>query len=583
MRRFINTKKEMEATVVDGHGIETTTIGGGNGQAKQEYFSSDICLPSFSLSDLVALVWCFSVVFHHVETDGSVFDLSEVLESEFRGLKRKRKPVFPKHLQERFGKLRYHAADPRDFLNYQGCEFLLISASDNIHEELGVDVHEDSSCSDLINTFGAETSTDALLKGIWELSYTLICNSDAQLLLSVVTVMHNGLPFVLCSYLILRESLLRHKTLHSPINETSACSLAPLTPEETKVDKIVLSWMLFTLSDSLRARIVVERPKSAKEAWILISDIVKDNKRSRTNTLKVELRSIKIGDQSMESYFQKIDSIVNILTSLDARVNEEDVVYYALEGHLSRSQSGALLVNRRRDEIKVSLGNLVSTLLREIVVMVIRADMFMMLMLRLSTGTLQDPSFDTWNMDTGANSHLNNSTTSLSTVLNSCMYSTVSVGDGHSIPVTNTSHSILPTPLKSLSLNNVLITPHIDFMMRRVLLRCDSTRDLYPITTPSPIPHAFLVSQHTWHQRLGHPGSDVLRRLVSNNVISCNKEKPPVLCHACQLSKHVRLPFVSSNTIVSSCFDIVHSDVWTSPIPSLLGFQYYVLFLDHYS
>ncbi|GKG06225.1 hypothetical protein Tco_0326311, partial [Tanacetum coccineum] len=28
-------------------------------------------------------------------------------------------------------------------------------------EELGVDVHEDSSCSDLINTFGAETSTDA--------------------------------------------------------------------------------------------------------------------------------------------------------------------------------------------------------------------------------------------------------------------------------------------------------------------------------------------------------------------------------------------------------------------------------------
>ncbi|GJX48222.1 hypothetical protein Tco_0273412 [Tanacetum coccineum] len=75
--------------------------------------------------------------------------------NEFRGLKRKRKPVFPKHLQERFGKLRYHVVDPPDFLNYQGCEFLLISASDNIREELGVDVHEDSSCSDLINTFGA--------------------------------------------------------------------------------------------------------------------------------------------------------------------------------------------------------------------------------------------------------------------------------------------------------------------------------------------------------------------------------------------------------------------------------------------
>nr|GEY30381.1 ribonuclease H-like domain-containing protein [Tanacetum cinerariifolium] len=95
--------------------------------------------------------------------------------------------------------------------------------------------------------------------------------------------------------------------------------------------------------------------------------------------------------------------------------------------------------------------------------------------------------------------------------------------------------------------------------------------DLYPVTAPSPIPHAFLESQHMWHQRLGHPGSNVLCRLVSNNIFSCNKEKPPILCHAFQLGKHVRLPFVSSNTIVSSCFDIVYSDVWISPIPSLSG------------
>nr|GFA05685.1 ribonuclease H-like domain-containing protein [Tanacetum cinerariifolium] len=67
--------------------------------------------------------------------------------------------------------------------------------------------------------------------------------------------------------------------------------------------------------------------------------------------------------------------------------------------------------------------------------------------------------------------------------------------------------------------------------------------DLYQITHPSPIPRAFLISQHTWRQRLGHPEGDVLRRLVSNNVISCNNEKPPVLCHAFQLGKHVRLLF----------------------------------------
>ncbi|GKB68469.1 hypothetical protein Tco_0929881 [Tanacetum coccineum] len=92
--------------------------------------------------------------------------------------------------------------------------------------------------------------------------------------------------------------------------------------EMTKmVVRMVLVWLRW---------IVVSRRKSAKEAWIIIFDIVKDNKRSRTNTLKAELRSIKLGDQSMEYYFQKINSIVNILTSLDDRVNEEDVVHYAL-------------------------------------------------------------------------------------------------------------------------------------------------------------------------------------------------------------------------------------------------------------
>ncbi|GJW67107.1 ribonuclease H-like domain-containing protein [Tanacetum coccineum] len=124
-------------------------------------------------------------------------------------------------------------------------------------------------------------------------------------------------------------------------------------------------------------------------------------------------------------------------------------------------------------------------------------------------------------MDTSTSSHLNNSVNSLSEIFNLCMYPSISVGDGDSIPVTNTGHSILPTPLKSLHLNNVLITPHIvknlisvrqfvrdnnctiefdafgfsvkDFMTRRVLFQCDSMGDIYPVTAPSLIPHAFLL------------------------------------------------------------------------------------------
>ena len=86
----------------------------------------------------------------------------------------KRKAVFPAHLQGQMGHLKFAPADPPDFLNYEGCELLLISASDDIEDELGLELqteeeqNEASCCSsDLLNTFGETVSTDALLKGTW--------------------------------------------------------------------------------------------------------------------------------------------------------------------------------------------------------------------------------------------------------------------------------------------------------------------------------------------------------------------------------------------------------------------------------
>ncbi|GKA79114.1 ribonuclease H-like domain-containing protein [Tanacetum coccineum] len=70
-------------------------------------------------------------------------------------------------------------------------------------------------------------------------------------------------------------------------------------------------------------------------------------------------------------------------------------------------------------------------------------------------------------MNTGANYHINDHVHSLSDVLNMCIYPSVSVGDGYSIPVTT---------------------------LAMVLLRCDITGDLYPVTKPSTIPHAFLTN-----------------------------------------------------------------------------------------
>ncbi|GJW29306.1 ribonuclease H-like domain-containing protein [Tanacetum coccineum] len=95
----------------------------------------------------------------------------------------------------------------------------------------------------------------------------------------------------------------------------------------------------------------------------------------------------------------------------------------------------------------------------------------------------------------------------------------------------------------------------------------DAKGDLYPVTKSSSSPAAFVsTSSTTWHQRLGHPGDEVLHSLTSRHFISCNKENSTHVCHACQLGKHVKLPIHSSNSSVTKCFDIIHSDMWTSPI-----------------
>ncbi|GJY54450.1 ribonuclease H-like domain-containing protein [Tanacetum coccineum] len=46
--------------------------------------------------------------------------------------------------------------------------------------------------------------------------------------------------------------------------------------------------------------------------------------------------------------------------------------------------------------------------------------------------------------------------------------------------------------------------------------------------------------------------------------------------------KHAKLPFYNSESSVNSVFEIIHSDIWTSPIPSESGIKYYAIFLDHF-
>jgi hypothetical protein len=55
------------------------------------------------------------------------------------------------------------------------------------------------------------------------------------------------------------------------------------------------------------------------------------------------------------------------------------------------------------------------------------------------------------------------------------------------------------------------------------------------------------------------------------------------VCHACQLGRHVRLPFHNSVSCATRPFELIHCDLWTSPILSISGSKYYLVCLDDFT
>jgi hypothetical protein len=227
-----------------------------------------------------------------------------------------------------------------------------------------------------------------------------------------------------------------------------------------------------------------------------------------------------------------------------------------------------------------------------------------------------DPS---WYMDTGATSHMTSSSGNLSSYFKLSNNHKIIVGNGHSVPIQGLGKTQLENPHPPLVLNNVLHAPNLiknlvsvrkfttdnkvsiefdpfgfsvkNFQTGMPIMRCESRGDLYPITVPhstNKVTHSSTfaaLSSSIWHNRLGHPGDHILSFLKKNKLIECNNSSQlhSNFCNSCPLGKHIKLSFKTSSNKSLLPFDILHSDVWTSPVLSSLGHKYYVLFLDDYS
>ncbi len=89
------------------------------------------------------------------------------------GLSDEREADFPESLQKKFEGRRFFDADPPHFLDYEGAEFLLVSASENVKEELGIDLdaeHEKQSDADVfedLHLHRKENPVEPLFHGDW--------------------------------------------------------------------------------------------------------------------------------------------------------------------------------------------------------------------------------------------------------------------------------------------------------------------------------------------------------------------------------------------------------------------------------
>ena len=88
-----------------------------------------------------------------------------------------------------------------------------------------------------------------------------------------------------------------------------------------------------------------------------------------------------------------------------------------------------------------------------------------------------------------------------------------------------------------------------------------------------------------WHTRLGYPYFQVLHNAIpSLNVPHHTSQLGLISCVQCLHGKMHRSPFPKSYFQAFAQFKLFHSDLWgLAPVTSVNGYQYYVLFVDHFT
>jgi hypothetical protein len=115
-----------------------------------------------------------------------------------------------------------------------------------------------------------------------------------------------------------------------------------------------------------------------------------------------------------------------------------------------------------------------------------------------------------------------------------------------------------------------------DLSTRNVITRCNSLGGGEALHDATAIAsHSFTTCCYSYSPSC----ISVLSKLSNDSSTICSRHAHN-FCHICQLGHHTRKPFVCSSSRVDNNFDLIHCDLWTSPIVSISGYKYYLIILD---
>ncbi|GJR42943.1 hybrid signal transduction histidine kinase M [Tanacetum coccineum] len=297
------------------------------------------------------------------------------------------------------------------------------------------------------------------------------------------------------------------KHIEEPVTEASTST--PPMDEWITVYSIVKSWIFLTLSSTLRKRLIKANPKTAKAAWDAIETIFQDNKRTRTISLKGELRVIQMGNQTADEYFSKIEAILTLLTDLGLDMSHDDVVTYAINGLSDKYGSLAQIIAHK------------------------------------------DPFPD------------------LATVRSMVATEELRLRSRSSVLPTGTTSSAPQVLLAEASSRNQTGWNNKwngdNRTISREVLSRNSNNFYNSYTTQGNFLHYACWILNLGQSRPTAPqASSLVNKSDPNSLQPTTAGLFSGYCY--KLGKHVRLPFSLSETVVKSPFDIIHSNLWTSPL-----------------